>query len=507
MRRFFAGVIAGILLQLMAPFAWGQSSTIYFSYDGYWTKIRSYSLATDNNANGFQNGFQFQNLVIEKYIDGLSGELSANLGKLPLGNSSGEILVWDALRQRTALSIRFTNPRVTSVASGGTTNSAPTEQLIMEFSTISFTDYNTLAQNNQTSSWGWDVVNKTSVATLPPPSRTAADIAALQLVTAPIVGQPVRWFLRIDRINGSTTAVDFPRWFDVTSFNFVCSNFASGQTGGGGAGTATCQDFTMTKLVDQGDPTLQIALATRQRFSTIQLMGISANTGQVLQQYTFTNAAVSSFRDSGFTGQSARTTSISLAFASMVANFGTASSFDPPTTGYSADLANNIWQPASAVLGTMGHAPGTLPAETGQRYRYYLTTAANVVLEIDQYSSGASMPLQFVSGGGSGKASFFDMFVTMPSRVEDAYFWQLVASGKVLPSMKLSVFDTLIGKNVFVYDLTYCVISAVDVALGKTGISIAFGEYRVTAYSFNADGAPSAGPVTAGWSIKQNMKI
>lgn len=113
----------------------------------------------------------------------------------------------------------------------------------------------------------------------------------------------VDYFLRVDDLEGESTAVGFERYIEVESFSWGVTNPTSlGGAGGGGAGKASFSEFIIVKRVDKSSARLWLYCAQGRHIDKVQF--VSRRTPNfVYLQITLTGAVVSSFKEAGTQGE------------------------------------------------------------------------------------------------------------------------------------------------------------------------------------------------------------
>ena len=116
----------------------------------------------------------------------------------------------------------------------------------------------------------------------------------------------VDYFLKLDGIEGESTAIKFEGAIDIESFSWGVTN--SGRAvgaagGGGGAGKASFQDMHFTTNVSKASPKLMLACATGEHIKSATLTGVLNKKAQ-LDFFTvkMTDLIVSSFQSGGTGG-------------------------------------------------------------------------------------------------------------------------------------------------------------------------------------------------------------
>jgi type VI secretion system secreted protein Hcp len=144
------------------------------------------------------------------------------------------------------------------------------------------------------------------------------DFFSLQYASA----AQVDYFLKVEGVEGESTHEGHRNEIDVLSWNWGVSNSGSfGSGGGGGAGKATFSDISITKTLDKSSPILFKMCATGQHIEEVKLKGSKILTNKKISEdyYTITlsDVVVSSYQQSGSSGDQIPTESISFNFAKI----------------------------------------------------------------------------------------------------------------------------------------------------------------------------------------------
>src|SRR5262245_60756186 len=129
---------------------------------------------------------------------------------------------------------------------------------------------------------------------------------ALGLAASQTPGQPaggnVAFFLKLDGIQGDSTAEKHVHEFDVLSFSFGAIGGESETGGGKGAGRTQIKELVMSKRVGTASPTLFLHCASGKHIkSAVLIMEHQSSRTQV--RYTLTDVVISSITHSGATGK------------------------------------------------------------------------------------------------------------------------------------------------------------------------------------------------------------
>jgi type VI secretion system secreted protein Hcp len=113
----------------------------------------------------------------------------------------------------------------------------------------------------------------------------------------------VDYYLKIDGVDGESTARGFEGWIEIESFYWGATQTAVVGGGGGGAGKVVVSDFTLVKRVDKASPRLFQACVTGLHASSAVLAAKRGDTNATYLKYQLTDVLVSSFRDAGTAGE------------------------------------------------------------------------------------------------------------------------------------------------------------------------------------------------------------
>jgi type VI secretion system secreted protein Hcp len=122
---------------------------------------------------------------------------------------------------------------------------------------------------------------------------------------APLIGQTSfgfsgggRTFLKLDGIEGESTAKDHKGEIEVSSFSIGASGAQHGSGGGGGAGKVSFSSFTITKKLDKASPALFKAAAQGTHFKEATIVFRKAGKGQQeFLEYKLNSVLISSIQD------------------------------------------------------------------------------------------------------------------------------------------------------------------------------------------------------------------
>ncbi len=105
------------------------------------------------------------------------------------------------------------------------------------------------------------------------------------------------WYLKIDGIEGESSASGHKGEIDISAWSWGVSATGQNQQGGGGAGKAEFQDFHFVTAISKASPALFLACATGTHIKTASLSGVRG-AGKVkatpFLQYKLSDVTVSS---------------------------------------------------------------------------------------------------------------------------------------------------------------------------------------------------------------------
>jgi type VI secretion system secreted protein Hcp len=129
----------------------------------------------------------------------------------------------------------------------------------------------------------------------------------------------VDYFLKIEGVDGESKDDKHKGWIELESYSFGVTNsgvMASG--GGGGAGKAKFNEFTMTKLVDKSSPILMLETATGKHFKSAEI--VLVRSGTEIMKWKLSDVLISSYQNTGSTDLPME--QISLNFAKIEVEYG-----------------------------------------------------------------------------------------------------------------------------------------------------------------------------------------
>ena len=127
-------------------------------------------------------------------------------------------------------------------------------------------------------------------------------------------------FLKIDGIDGESTAKKHEGEIEVLSFSWNIKNTSTPNSGGGGgSGKAVLSDFNIVKHVDKASPALMVAVCTGKRiddalFTVEQARG--GRGGEAFLKIKLTDVLISSYQTGGG-GNDVPTDQVSLNFVKI----------------------------------------------------------------------------------------------------------------------------------------------------------------------------------------------
>jgi type VI secretion system secreted protein Hcp len=127
-------------------------------------------------------------------------------------------------------------------------------------------------------------------------------------------------FLKLDGIEGESTAKKHEGEIEVLSFSWNIRNTITGNTGGGGgAGKAVPSDFNIVKHIDKASPAIMVAVCTGEHirdatFTVEQARG--GRGGEAFLKIKLTDVLISSYQTGGG-GNDVPTDQVSLNFVKL----------------------------------------------------------------------------------------------------------------------------------------------------------------------------------------------
>ena len=109
----------------------------------------------------------------------------------------------------------------------------------------------------------------------------------------------VDMFLKIDGIDGESTANKHKGELELLSFSWGLSQSTSQTGGGGGAGKVSVQDFTVVKQMNNSSPLLMERACTGQHIPSVQLTLASKETKLEYMKIKLTDVLISSYSTGG----------------------------------------------------------------------------------------------------------------------------------------------------------------------------------------------------------------
>ena len=132
----------------------------------------------------------------------------------------------------------------------------------------------------------------------------------------PAYSAAVDYFLKIDGVDGESSADGHRGEIEIQSFSWGVSNGGSHSTGGGGgAGKVSMNDFSFMKRIDKSSPLLMRALFEGRRIPKVVLSARKPGSKQDFLKVTLSDVLVSSFQTTG--GGDVPTDSLSLNFTKI----------------------------------------------------------------------------------------------------------------------------------------------------------------------------------------------
>lgn len=124
-------------------------------------------------------------------------------------------------------------------------------------------------------------------------------------------------FLKLDGVQGDSTAAKHPQEFDVLSFSFGAIGSGESATGAGrGAGRTQFKEMVITKRLGKASPKLFLSCASGQHIKSAVLTMEHQATGGQVAKYTLTDVTIHSITQSGAAGKTP-SEEISLSFGKI----------------------------------------------------------------------------------------------------------------------------------------------------------------------------------------------
>jgi len=134
------------------------------------------------------------------------------------------------------------------------------------------------------------------------------------------------FYLKIDGIDGESHAKGHEKQIEIESFSWGVTNSGSSVKtgGGGGAGKASFNDFSFSKLLDKASPLIMQAVASGKHIKSVTLYGVSADGergGQDFMTITLSDVLISSYQNAGSGGGGGLQDSLSLNFTKITFDY------------------------------------------------------------------------------------------------------------------------------------------------------------------------------------------
>ena len=102
-----------------------------------------------------------------------------------------------------------------------------------------------------------------------------------RLPSGSVAGMAEKWFLKVDGIDGASTASGHKGEIDILSWSWGLARSGGGTSGSGaGSAKASFEDFHFVARIDKASPALFVACATGQHIKTAQLHGTRVAKGK-----------------------------------------------------------------------------------------------------------------------------------------------------------------------------------------------------------------------------------
>ncbi len=131
----------------------------------------------------------------------------------------------------------------------------------------------------------------------------------------------VDYFLKLDGIDGESTAAGHEKWIEIESYSWGVTNSGAHDTSGAGAGKAVPSDFTLTLPFSSASPQMFNKCVTGGSFDFIQIDATKAQQGKATTYLTYklSDVIISALSTEG--GGDAPMEQVSFAFAKVEVNY------------------------------------------------------------------------------------------------------------------------------------------------------------------------------------------
>ncbi len=146
----------------------------------------------------------------------------------------------------------------------------------------------------------------------------------------------VDYFLKLDGIDGESTAKGHEKWIELESFSWGISNHVTIGAGGAGAGKAVPSDFSLTMPYSKASPQIFLKVVSGQSIPTATVSAAKAGGEQTSDflKWKMSDVFISSYATEGSTATPFE--QVSLTFLKIEVSYSTQladGSLDVPITG------------------------------------------------------------------------------------------------------------------------------------------------------------------------------
>lgn len=420
---------------------------------------------------------------------------------------------------RQFLSYELSDVLVSSYQSVSSDNSIPLDEITLRFSDLKFA-YQTQQADGSPGELVQVTLDKDQLGGLSAVGPSILDAAN----DAP--DDATEAFLKIDGVDGDSTAVEHKDEIHIESFSWGVSQQGSfGGGGGGGAGKVMFNDFHFVTNISKATPLLISSAATGQHIKKATLfVRKQGSEQQDYLKYTLEDVLVSSYQTVGADGVPVDEFSLNFDKIEM--------SYAPPSTGSpTGELQDGLGSGGQPIVTVYDRPPGSQsapglpllsPTETIQPASFdaFLTIDGiraegdhKLQLDVDAFSWGMSNSQQSSGGGGSaGKVSLQDFHFVVPLDADSPNLMRAAATGKHFPKAVLTVRKA--GEpqtDYYVVTLEDILVSSFQVnSLGNDAplneITLSFSQLKSSFTPQNADGSASA-PIQSTVEPRRGMNL
>ena len=395
------------------------------------------------------------------------------------GVTSGE-------RPMTVFELTLGDVHITQVTEDGRTGDGELDQLAFSYDRIwvETTQQSPTGTPGTTSSFGFDLATNTEIDTSTQPVLQPGN-------TPGDTGEPAKYFLLIDGVDGGSQDANHRGWFEISGYDLDLQHLLS-HAGGGGVGKTEFSPLQVQLALSNGLTDVLARIAGGDTLRGVKIEGVtSGERPMTVFELTLGDVHVTQVAEDGRTGDGELD---QLAFSyDRIWVETTGQSPDGsigPTSSFGFDLATNteIDTSTQPVL-----QPGNTPGDTGEPAKYFL-----LIDGVDGGSqdanhrgwfeiSGYDLDLQHLlpqaggTGGGSGKTEFSPLQVELALSNGLTDVLARIAGGDTLRGVKIEGV-TAGERPMTVFELTLGDVHVTQVAEdGRTGD----GELDQLAFSYD----------------------